>query len=80
MKLFLNRIHQNFRWDPEDLHSDWASTGINRAVIDEEVSQKTETSLSIVKSLILPAKVDTRFKYLTQVDLVISLISLCELQ
>ena len=51
------------RWDPEDLHSDWASTGINRAVIDEEVSQKTETSLSIVKSLILPAKVDTRFKY-----------------
>lgn len=51
------------RWDPKDLHSDWATTGINRAVIDEEVNQTTDSTLSIVKSLLLPAKVDTKFKY-----------------
>ncbi len=49
------------RWDPKDIHSDWASTGINRTVIDKRI--KTNTLLDILKVLVLPEKVDTHFLY-----------------
>jgi protoporphyrinogen oxidase len=49
------------RWDPEDIHADWASTGINRTVIDKRV--KANTLFDLVKSVSLPEKVDTKFLY-----------------
>lgn len=49
------------RWDAEDIHSDWASTGINRTIIDKRVD--ANTLLSLVKSLILPSKIETEFLY-----------------
>lgn len=49
------------RWDPEDLHADWASTGINRSVIDDRI--KANTLFDIFKAFMLPEKVDTKFLY-----------------
>lgn len=49
------------RWDVEDIHSDWASTGINRTIIDKRVD--ANTLISLVKSLILPGKIETEFLY-----------------
>jgi protoporphyrinogen oxidase len=49
------------RWDVEDMHSDWASTGINRTVVDSRI--QTNTSLDLVKNLLLPSKVKTEFLY-----------------
>ncbi len=49
------------RWDVEDIHSDWASTGINRTVVDSRV--KTNTSLDLIKGILLPSKVHTEFLY-----------------
>ncbi len=49
------------RWNPEDIHSDWASTGINRTVIDKRI--KSNTLFDILKSVLLPAKIDTKFLY-----------------
>ena len=51
------------RWDPEDIHSDWASTGINRTVIDKRLENQTNTLFDMVKSLMLPGKIDTEFLY-----------------
>ena len=51
------------RWDPEDLHSDWASTGINRTVVDDRI--KANTLVDLLKSLALPEKIDTEFLYPT---------------
>jgi len=45
----------------EDIHSDWASTGINRTVIDKKV--KANSVVDILKSLALPEKIDTKFLY-----------------
>ena len=45
------------------IHSDWASTGINRAVVDAESNKNVNSSLEILKSLALPKKVETLFKY-----------------
>lgn len=49
------------RWDVDDIHSDWASTGINRTIIDKRVD--ANTLMSLVKSLILPSKIQTEFLY-----------------
>ncbi len=49
------------RWDVEDIHADWASTGINRTVIDKRVS--ANTLLDLVRLLALPSKIDTEFLY-----------------
>jgi len=49
------------RWSPEDLHADWATTGINRTVIDKRI--KTNTLFDLAKGLLLPPKVKTEFLY-----------------
>jgi len=49
------------RWDVEDIHSDWASTGINRTVVDSRI--KSNTSLDLIKGLLLPSKIETEFLY-----------------
>jgi protoporphyrinogen oxidase len=49
------------KWPISDIHSDWASTGINRTVIDARI--KSENAFSIVKNLMLPNKIDTEFLY-----------------
>jgi protoporphyrinogen oxidase len=51
-------------WPAEDIHSDWASTGINRTVIDKNV--KANSIVEILKSLALPEKIDTKFLYPSQ--------------
>lgn len=43
------------------LHSDWAKTGINRAVIDKRV--KAESLLDIIRSTLIPKPVKTKFIY-----------------
>ena len=63
-EVFFKPYTQKFlRWDPEDIHSDWASTGINRTVIDKRV--KANTLFDLVRSLALPSKIDTKFLYPT---------------
>ncbi len=59
---FFKPYTQKFlRWDAEDIHSDWASTGINRTVIDKRINA---TSLfDMMKALMLPAKIETEFLY-----------------
>lgn len=52
------------RWEAEDLHSDWASTGINRTVVDDRI--KANSLFDIFKALMLPEKVDTEFLYPTE--------------
>jgi protoporphyrinogen oxidase len=49
------------RWEPEDIHADWATTGINRTVIDPRVS--AETLGDLLRSLLLPQRVRTEFLY-----------------
>lgn len=64
-QIFFKPYTQKFlRWDPEDIHSDWASTGINRTVIDKRV--KSNSLSELVKGLMLPAKIDTKFLYPTE--------------
>jgi len=55
--------HKFLRWDPEDIHSDWASTGINRTVIDKRLQNKANTLLDMFKSVMLPEKIETEFLY-----------------
>ncbi len=47
--------------DAEQLHIDWAQAGVNRAVIDKRV--KADSLLSLVKGLLLPKPVETKFYY-----------------
>lgn len=44
-----------------DVHVDWATAGINRAVIDKRV--KSNNLFDLVKGVLLPQKVDTDFLY-----------------
>ena len=61
-RTFFKPYTQKFlRWEPEDIHSDWASTGINRTVIDNRYD--ANSLMSIFKSLLLPKKIDTQFLY-----------------
>lgn len=43
------------------LHCDWARTGVNRAVIDKRV--KANSLTDVVKSLLIPKPVNTKFLY-----------------
>lgn len=47
--------------DAESLHVDWAQAGVNRAVIDNRV--KADSLLSLVKGMLLPKPVETKFYY-----------------
>lgn len=47
--------------DAEELHSDWAEAGVNRAVIDKRV--KADSLLSLLGGLLLPKPVSTSFIY-----------------
>ncbi|MCK5131436.1 MAG: FAD-dependent oxidoreductase [Candidatus Sabulitectum sp.] len=47
--------------DAEKLHVDWAQAGVNRAVIDNRV--KADSLLSLVKGMLLPKPVETKFYY-----------------
>lgn len=47
--------------DAEELHVDWAQAGVNRAVIDKRV--KADSLLSLLKSMLLPKPVETKFYY-----------------
>ena len=61
-QLFFRPYTQKFlRWDPEDIHADWASTGINRTVIDKRV--KANSLFDLLRSLALPSKIETEFLY-----------------
>lgn len=61
-KTFFKPYTEKFlRIPAENIHSDWAMTGINRTVIDKKV--KADSILDIIKSLALPQKVDTKFLY-----------------
>ncbi len=60
--VFFKPYTQKFlRWDTEDIHSDWASTGINRTVIDKRIN--ANSLMDLFRSLLLPAKVETEFLY-----------------
>ncbi len=47
--------------DAEDLHSDWAEAGVNRAVIDKRV--RADSLVSLLAGLLLPKPVSTSFIY-----------------
>lgn len=47
--------------DAEKLHVDWAQAGVNRAVIDNRV--RADSLLSLVKGILLPKPVETKFYY-----------------
>ena len=49
------------RWDVEDVHSDWASTGINRTIVDSRI--KIESTFDVIRNVLLPTKVRTEFLY-----------------
>ena len=49
------------RWSAEDIHADWASTGINRSIIDKRV--KANSLQDLIGSIILPQKIETNFLY-----------------
>ena len=60
--LFFKPYTEKFlRWPAEDIHSDWASTGINRTVIDKRV--KANSIVDLMSSMLLPQKLDTTFLY-----------------
>ncbi len=48
-------------WKVEDIHADWASTGINRSIINEE--HKGNSLLELISQVLLPKKVDANFLY-----------------
>jgi len=45
----------------DDLHSDWASTGINRSIINKE--HKSDTLMDLAQQVLFPANIDTNFLY-----------------
>ncbi len=61
-RLFFKPYTEKFLQIPcEDVHVDWAKTGINRAVIDKRV--KSESLFDLVRTVLLPTPVDTKFLY-----------------
>jgi protoporphyrinogen oxidase len=61
-RLFFKPYTEKFLQIPcEEVHVDWAKTGINRAVIDKRV--KTESLFDLVKNVLLPKPVVTEFLY-----------------
>lgn len=61
-QIFFRPYTEKFlRWDSEDLHSDWASTGINRTVVDSRI--RTNSLLDLARTVLLPSKIKTEFLY-----------------
>ncbi len=61
-KLFFQPYTEKFlRIEANDIHADWASTGINRTIIDKKAKGNSLTEM--FKTLLLPKKVDTKFIY-----------------
>jgi len=61
-RLFFKPYTEKFLQIPcEEVHVDWAKTGINRAVIDKRV--RSETLLDLVRTVLLPKPVNTKFLY-----------------
>jgi protoporphyrinogen oxidase len=61
-RLFFKPYTEKFLQIPcEDVHVDWARTGINRAVIDKRI--KNETLFDLVWNVLLPRPVVTKFIY-----------------
>lgn len=61
-RLFFKPYTEKFLQIPcEDVHVDWAKTGINRAVIDNRI--KNETLFDLVRNVLLPRPVVTKFIY-----------------
>ncbi len=61
-KVFFKPYTEKFlKYDCSQLHSDWAKTGINRAVIDKRV--KANSLMDVVRSTLIPKPVDTKFIY-----------------
>ncbi|MGH9461693.1 MAG: FAD-dependent oxidoreductase [Vicinamibacteria bacterium] len=61
-RLFFKPYTEKFLQIPcEDVHVDWATTGINRAVIDKRV--KSESLFDLVRNVLLPRPVVTKFMY-----------------
>jgi len=61
-KVFFKPYTQKFlKYDCSQLHSDWAKTGINRAVIDKRI--KAGSLMDVVRSTLIPKAVDTKFIY-----------------
>jgi protoporphyrinogen oxidase len=61
-RLFFKPYTEKFLQIPcEDVHVDWATTGINRAVIDNRV--KSESLFDLVRNVLLPRPVVTKFLY-----------------
>jgi protoporphyrinogen oxidase len=61
-QLFFKPYTEKFLQIPcEDVHVDWATTGINRAVIDKRI--KNETLFDLVRNVLLPRPVVTKFMY-----------------
>jgi len=61
-QLFFKPYTEKFLRVPcEQVHVDWAKTGINRAVIDKRI--RSESLLDLVKTVLLPQPVKTEFIY-----------------
>ena len=61
-RLFFKPYTEKFLQIPcEDVHVDWALTGINRAVIDQRI--KNESLFDLVRDVLLPRPVTTQFLY-----------------
>jgi protoporphyrinogen oxidase len=61
-RLFFKPYTEKFLRIPcEDVHVDWAKTGINRAVIDNRI--KSESLVDLVRNVLLPRAVVTEFIY-----------------
>src|SRR3970040_1783142 len=61
-RLFFKPYTEKFLQIPcEDVHVDWATTGINRAVIDKRV--KSDSLFDLVRNVLIPRPVVTEFIY-----------------
>ena len=61
-EIFFKPYTEKFlRLPVDDIHADWASTGINRSIINKE--NKGNSFLELVHQILLPAKVESNFLY-----------------
>lgn len=63
-KFFAPYTEKFLRWPLEEVHADWALTGINRSVIDSQIS--ANRAWQLLKSLTLPQRTNTQFLYPAQ--------------
>ncbi len=61
-QIFFKPYTEKFLCKPiHDIHSDWASTGINRSIINKE--NKGNSFFELVNQILLPVKVEANFLY-----------------